>query len=81
MPECIVQQSAGPAHLLIFSCWLVYWQVKDSSIQLVQYSRECTPSDLSIGISNLLQLAQAEVVLGQLSIYLASWVIRAKKMQ
>jgi hypothetical protein len=41
----------------------------------VQISRECTPSYLSTGISNLLQLAQAEVVLGQLSTYLASWVV------
>jgi hypothetical protein len=41
---------------------------------LVQISRECTPPYLSTGISNLLQPAQAEVVLGQLSAYLASWV-------
>jgi hypothetical protein len=41
---------------------------------LVQISRECTLPYLSTGISNLLQPAQAEVVLGQLSIYLASWV-------
>jgi hypothetical protein len=40
----------------------------------VQSSRECTPSYLSTGISNLLQPAQAEVVLGQRSTYLASWV-------
>jgi hypothetical protein len=40
---------------------------------LVQSSRECTPSDLSTAISNLLQPAQAEVVLGQLSMYLVSW--------
>jgi hypothetical protein len=39
----------------------------------VQISRECTPAYLSSGISNLLQPAQAEVVLGQLSRYLASW--------
>jgi hypothetical protein len=44
-------------------------------VLLVQISRECTPPYLSTGISNLLQPAQAaEVVLGQLSIYLASWV-------
>jgi hypothetical protein len=36
-------------------------------------SKECAQSYLSIGISNLLQTAQAEVVLGQLSTYLASW--------
>jgi hypothetical protein len=43
---------------------------------LVQISRECTPPSpyLSTGISNLLQPAQAEVVLGQPSTYLASWV-------
>jgi hypothetical protein len=40
----------------------------------VQISRECTPSYLSTGIPNLLQPAQAEVVLGQCSTYLASWV-------
>jgi hypothetical protein len=40
---------------------------------LVQNSRECTPPYLSTGISNLLQPAQLEVVLGQLSTYLASW--------
>jgi hypothetical protein len=40
---------------------------------LVQISWECTPPYLSIGISNLLQPAQAEVVLGQPSTYLASW--------
>jgi hypothetical protein len=40
----------------------------------VQISRECTPPYLSTGISNLLQSAQAEVVLGQLSRYLASWI-------
>jgi hypothetical protein len=42
----------------------------------VQISRECTPSYLSNGISNLLQPAQAEVVLGHPSTYLASWVER-----
>jgi hypothetical protein len=41
----------------------------------VQSSRVCTSSYLSTGVSNLLQPAQAEVVLGQLSTYLASWVI------
>ncbi len=41
---------------------------------LVQISWECTPPYLSIGISILLQPAQAEVVLGQLSAYLASWM-------
>jgi hypothetical protein len=40
---------------------------------LVQCSRECTPPYLSTGISNLLQPAQAEVVLGQRSTYLAFW--------
>ncbi len=39
---------------------------------MVQISRECTPSYLPTEISNLLQLAQADVVLGQLSMYLAS---------
>ncbi len=40
----------------------------------MQISRECTPPYLSTGISNLLQPAQAEVVLSQRSTYLASWV-------
>jgi hypothetical protein len=40
---------------------------------LLQISWECTPPYLSIGISNLLQPAQAEVVLGHPSTYLASW--------
>jgi hypothetical protein len=40
---------------------------------LVQISWECTPPYPSTGISNLLQPAQTEVVLGQLSTYLASW--------
>jgi hypothetical protein len=41
----------------------------------VQISWDCTPPYLSTGIPNLLQPAQAEVVLGQLSTYLASWDI------
>jgi hypothetical protein len=41
---------------------------------LVQISWECTPPYLFTGISNLLQPAQAEVLLGQRSTYLASWV-------
>jgi hypothetical protein len=45
----------------------------DPSVLLVQCSRECTPSDLSTGISNLLQPAQEKVVLSQLSTYLVSW--------
>ncbi len=36
---------------------------------LVQISRECTPLYLSTGISNLLQPAQAEVVLGSKTLY------------
>jgi hypothetical protein len=32
-------------------------------------------STISTGISNLLQPAQAELVLGQLSTYLASWLL------
>ncbi len=42
---------------------------------LVQVNWECTPPYLSTGISNLLQPAQAEVVLGQRFTYLASWVV------
>jgi hypothetical protein len=39
----------------------------------VQISRGCTPTYLFTVISNLLQPAQAEVVLGQRSTYLVSW--------
>jgi hypothetical protein len=45
-----------------------------NSVLLGHRSRERTPGYLSTGISNLLQPAKAEVVLGQLSTYLASWV-------
>jgi hypothetical protein len=45
---------------------------------VVQTRGECTPAYLSTGLSNLLQPAQADVVLGQLSTYLASWVRRSK---
>jgi hypothetical protein len=47
--------------------------VGDPSVLLVQIGRECIPPYLSTGISNLLQPAQAEGVLGQLSMYSASW--------
>jgi hypothetical protein len=50
------------------------WQVEDPAVILVQSSREYTTSYLSTGISNLLQPAQAEVVLGHPSTYLAYWV-------
>jgi hypothetical protein len=78
-------QSAGPVSFLIFcskvfSCWLARWQVEDPSRLLVQISRVCTPPYLSTGISNLLQPAQAEVVLGQRSTYLASWDRTIRKM-
>jgi hypothetical protein len=58
----------------VFPCWLARWQLGNPSGLLVQISRECTPPYLSIGIPNLLQPAQLEVVLGQRSTYLASWV-------
>jgi hypothetical protein len=41
---------------------------------LVQIGKECTPSYLFTGKSNLFQPAQAEAVLGQRSTYLTSWV-------
>jgi hypothetical protein len=80
-------QSAGPVRFLIFfsikvcSCWLAWWQVGDPSVLLVRCSRECTLSDLSIGISNLLQPAQAEVVLGQPSTYLFSRISPLRPIQ
>jgi hypothetical protein len=58
---------------LVLSCWLAYLQ-EDPSVLLVHISRECSPPYLSTGVSNLLQPTQAEVGLGQLSMYLASWV-------
>jgi hypothetical protein len=79
-PKSLNTQSAGPVRLVIFcsiSIFLLaiaYWQIGDPSVQLVLSSRECTPPYLSTGISNLLQPAQARVVLGQLSTYLTSWV-------
>jgi hypothetical protein len=66
--------------ILLNKYFLAEWQVEDPSVILVQSSRECTPSYLSTGISNLLQPAQAEVVLGQLSTYLASWGVIAALM-
>ncbi len=72
-------QSAGPVRFLIFcsiSISLLASLVagRRPSVQLVQISKECTPSYLSTGISNMLQPAQAEAVLGQRSTYLASWI-------
>ncbi len=70
-------QSAGPVRFLIFcsmSIILLASLLAGRRPQLVQISRECTPPYLPTGISNLIQPAQAEVVLGQLSTYLASWV-------
>jgi hypothetical protein len=57
----------------VFPCWLAWWQVEDLIVMLVPISWEYTPPYLSTRISNLLQPAQAEVVLGQRSMYLASW--------
>jgi hypothetical protein len=57
----------------VLFCWLAWWQVGNPSGLPVQISMECTLPYLSTGILNLLQPAQAEVVLGQLSRYLASW--------
>jgi hypothetical protein len=45
----------------------------------VTISWEFTPPYLSSGISNLLQPAQTEVVLGQLSTYVDSWEIHFAK--
>jgi hypothetical protein len=77
-PQPQSTQSAGPVRYLMFCSISIFLlaslvAVGDPSVLLVQISRECTPPYLSTGISNLLQPAQAEVVLGQLSTYLASW--------
>jgi hypothetical protein len=71
-------QSAGPVRFLIFCLTSIFLLAslvagRRPHIMLELISRECTPAYLSTGISNLLQPAQTEVVLGQLSTYLASW--------
>ncbi len=66
-------QSAGPVRFLIFCSVSISLLTSLVADMLVQISWECTPPYLSTGISNLLQPAQAEVVLGQRSTYLASW--------
>jgi hypothetical protein len=73
-------QSAGPVRFLIFcsiSISLLASLVAGRRPQCSagHGSRECTPSYLFTGISNLLQAAQAGVVLGQRSTYLASWSV------
>ncbi len=84
--DCTVQQwpqstqSAGPVRFLIFGSISIFLLAslvagRRAGVILVQISRECTPPSLFTGISNLLQPAQAEVVLGQLSTYLASWAV------
>ncbi len=77
-------QSAGPVRFFIFcsrSIFLLASLVagRGPSVLLGRRSREytCTPLYLSTGISQL-QPAQAEVVLGHLSTYLASWVVYMK---
>jgi hypothetical protein len=73
-------QSAGPVRFLIF-CWISIFLLaspvagRRPQYTAVQIIRECTPPYLSTGISNLLQPAQAEVVFGQHSTYLASWFL------
>ncbi len=49
--------------------------VGDLGVLLVHHSRECAPPYLSTRISNPLQLGQTEVVMGQSSMYLASWLL------
>jgi hypothetical protein len=79
VPKRLNTQSAGPVRFLIFCSISIFllaslatgWQ---PNVQLAHSSRECIPPDLSTGISNPPQPAQVEVVLGQLSMYLASWV-------
>ncbi len=73
-------QSVGPVRFLRFflstvSIFLLVSLVpgRGSQFSAGPRSKECTAPYLSTGISNLLQPAQAEVVLGQLSTYLAPW--------
>ncbi len=74
LPSQLRQTADRAAGLSIKGLWVGY-----PCILLVQISRECTPPYLSTGILNLLQPAQAEVVLGQLSAYLASWGLAANQ--
>ncbi len=74
-------QRAGPVSFLIFcsiSIILLASLVADGrpqcTVGAVQQGMYLHYVDLSTGISNLRQSAQAEVVLGPLSSYLASWV-------
>ncbi len=74
-------QSAGPVRFFIF--WLKYFPAGYPSGRQetpVYCSRECTPLYLSTRILNLLQPAQAEVVSGQLSTYLASWDVTLARL-
>jgi hypothetical protein len=78
LPRRLKTQSAGSVQLLIFSSISIFLLAslvrgRRPSVLLVQTSRESIPLDLSTGISNLLQPAQTEVVLGQHSMYLVSW--------
>ncbi len=63
-------QSAGPVRFFIFCSISIFLLAslmvgRRPSVLLVHRSRECTPPYLSTGTSHLLQLAQAEVMLGQ----------------
>ncbi len=67
-----------PFHIFLDKCFPAgypsgRYRYRYPSVMLVQSSKECTPPYPSSRISNLLQPAQAEVVLGQLFAYLASW--------
>jgi hypothetical protein len=73
-------QSAGPVRFFIFcslrlSRLAILVAGKRPQCNVVRISWECTPPYLSTGKSDLLQPVQAEVVLGQLSTYLASWIV------
>jgi hypothetical protein len=71
-------QSAGPVRFWIFCSIIIFLLAslvpgRRPQCYSGESNRECTPPYLSTGISNLLQPAQAGVVLGQLSTCLASW--------
>jgi hypothetical protein len=88
MSQAQSTQSAGPVRFLIFYSIIFFLLASlvagggpKCSARLPQQRMYSTIQYLSTGVSNLLQPAQAEVVLGQLSTHLASWVTRVKSSQ
>ncbi len=72
--KCVCLSLLCPREVKYVECWPYPAFDILLSVLLVQSSKECTLSDLSTGILNLLRPAQAEVMLGQLSTSFAYWV-------